>query len=66
MAAGSFAVVDSRPVDSPAAAGSRLAGSQVVGSHLVDNLAAGSRLVVVHSLVVVPAVADNLLVAQVD
>ena len=41
-----------------------------MGSHLVDSLVVGIRLdrglVVVHSLVVGPAVADSLLVAQVN
>ena len=57
MAAGNLVVVDTRPVDSPTVAGSHLADSPtVVGSCLADNLAVADS----------PAVADNLLVAQVD
>ena len=74
-------LVDSPAADNLAVVGIRLAGSRVVGSHLVDNLAVGIRLdrglvvvhslvdraaVVVRSLVVGPAVADSLLVVQVD
>ncbi len=73
MAAGNLVVVDARPVDSPTVAGSHLADSPaVVGSCLADNLAVAdnllvdSRLAVIHFLVDSPAVADNLLVAQID